>query len=272
MPNSNSNIQYIDLSGTFHAQKKYLQDLQYIQGNTIVDSTLRNNLTTVSSNLDSLNSNFQSASGNSTAVLTNQQNTKNIVDTELNRLNKKKQTVDSAMEGQKRMVELNDSYRQKYNYYINIMIIFVILLILYICIKMIKDKFPDIPSFVFDILYVLLFIIFLISMYYTVYLDNIINRDKLNFNELNYVSPNQLLANQQQDRQKMANSRNLLDAINLSGCVGNNCCDPNTSIWDEGNSLCVGISHFSPYSDYSDKIKSDFAYEGKDYSFLVTTK
>jgi len=70
----------------------------------------------------------------------------------------------------------------------------------------------------------------------------------------------------------MANSRNLLDAITLSGCVGNNCCDPNTSIWDEGNSLCVGISHFSSYSDYSDKIKSDFAYEGKDYSFLVTTK
>jgi glucan phosphoethanolaminetransferase (alkaline phosphatase superfamily) len=271
-PSSTTSIPFIDLSGTFHAQKKYLNGLQYMTENVIVNPGLTDNLTKISSNLDTINSQFQNAAGNSSSILTNQQNTLNIVNTELNRLNTKKDTVDSALQGQKRIVELNDSYRQKYNFYIKIMILFVILIIIYICINLIKEKFPDIPGFVFDISYVLLFILFITFMYYTVYLDNIINRDNLNFSELNYISPNQLTASQQNQQQQNANSKNLLDSINLMGCVGNNCCDPNTSIWDEGNSLCVGISHFSPYSDYSDKIKSDFACEGNQYSFLITNK
>jgi hypothetical protein len=263
---TSQSLPFIDLSGTFYAQKNYINDLNAT--GSYIDPVVSSNLRRLSTNLDGINTQFGNASASSASILTNQQSTLDIVNTELNRLTQKKTAVDTALQGQQRMVQLNDSYREKTNYYIKMMIIAIIFIIAYIFINIIREQFPSIPEFAFDIFYVVLFIMILVSFYYTIYLDNVMNRDNLNFNELNYISPNDIKS--QQNNQKLMDSGNLLNSINLYGCIGNNCCDPDTSVWDQGNSVCKGIQiqPFVSYSEYSNNtIKTNYACEGNDYSF-----
>jgi hypothetical protein len=234
-----------DLSGAFLAQKDYVLSLQKRPD---TDPTVSASLNNVQANLDALYKDFSNASGSSAAVLDHQAKMNNIVSTELDRLNKKKQNVDLAIEGQKRMVKLNDSYRKKYSYYVKIIILIIVFLSIFVLINVISKYLTFIPSFVFDIFYFLLAVTLVFTIYF-IYLD-IIWRDNMNFDELTFNPPNitdpNAVALAKQQSSKLGN---LLGTIDVIGCVGNNCCDPATSIWDSGNSVCKGISHFTSMGD-----------------------
>ena len=146
---------YLDLSGIFYAQKDYLKDLQNWPV-TDTNTDVATKITQLQSNLDTNYNNLKSASGSSSSVLDHQTQMNNIVTTEKNRLLKKKQLVDSALEGQKRMVLLNDSYRQKYSYYTKIILVIVFFLVIFIILNLLSKSLPFIPSYVFDILYFLI--------------------------------------------------------------------------------------------------------------------
>ena len=246
---------FFDLSGGFHAQRNYLNDLKYKE---VPDINILPQLNIISNSLDNLYKDFNTASGTTTAVLTNQADVKEIVDTELSRLQQKKTNVDTALEGQKRMVDLNESYRQKYSYFTRVLVIIVVFLVLYIIISIISTYLPDIPESLFDVIYFMLGVLFVFIMFF-LYLDYS-NRDNMDFNKLNYGPPNiPASANQIKEQQRNAlKMGDLLGSINITGCIGDKCCSDGTK-WDSGNSVCIRdgftlMNNNSASSNYASEI------------------
>jgi hypothetical protein len=252
-----------DLKGIFQAQEDYLKYIGELPPTN--PEGPQKTINAIQGNLDKLYTNFEKASGTSSAVLDHQTKINDIAQTELNRLQQKKTNVDLAIEGQKRMVKLNDSYRKKYSYYVKIMITTIVFLLIFIALNMMSNYFPIIPSLIFDILYFLLGTTLIFTIYFI--FQDIVWRDNMNFDELSFNAPNitdpLLIAQQQNQASKMGN---LLGTINVIGCVGNNCCDPNTAIWDAGNSVCKGISKFTGMSDIQIDAKANSPFEFGDYS------
>jgi hypothetical protein len=254
---------FFDLSGAFYAQKDHLLDLK---SRAPSDPELTPKLNMISNNLTTLYNNFKNASGSSNALLTNQTDVKNIVDTELKRLEEKKTNVDTALEGQKRMVQLNESYRQKYMYYTRVVVIVVVFLILYISISIASNYLTSIPETLFDVIYFILGLLFLFIMYFF-YLDYS-NRDNIDFNKLSFGPPNiPASANQIQEQQRNAlKLGDLLGSIDVTGCIGDKCCSDGTK-WDSGNLVCIrdGDS-FHTMNDNS--ASSNSASEITEYTFI----
>jgi len=155
----------------------------------------------------------------------NQNTIANIVKTEQERLEQKKELVDASMFEQKRLQSLNESYRQKYNYYIYILIAFILMFVSFIIIGQLSKTFTFIPTTVFDLLYVLTISIAGFYIYFNV-LD-IARRDHMDFSKIN-VNPPKQLTPEELEKQRASSYGN---GINLTPqfCVGANCCNPDTN-------------------------------------------
>jgi len=160
-----------------------------------------------------------------------------IVTDEKSRLLLKKQNIDGAIDEQKRMIQINDSYRQRYSYQVQMIIVAVITLVAFIFISFLSRTFTMVPGVFFDVLSVIVICVgFFTDLY--IYLD-IMKRDPMHFDELDLAGPVILTpAELEAQRAAAAKSGNLLGSINISGCVGPTCCDSTTK-WDAGNSVCT---------------------------------
>lgn len=224
---------YTDLSGIFQVQQSYYTPI--LAG--INDPSLNSNVNSVQSQLDNLNKGFQQANVSTTQVLTHQNDMINIVDTEKNRLLMKKQNIDNALVEKTRAIELNDSYRQRYEMYVKMVVVVVFGLAILFTIQLIGKYVPVIPSFLISLL-IAIDILVVIFICYFIYLD-IQKRDPLHFNELNLSGPAILSPDQIKDSTAKAQaSGDLLGSINLGQCIGVSCCSDGT-VWDAGNSYCV---------------------------------
>ena len=168
-----------------------------------------------------------------------------IVNKENERVDLKKSKIDSELQTQDRLITLNNSYRQKYNDYNNLYIIFILFLVISCGIMLIKRYFPFIPSSVFDIAFIIIIPLFCILLLYK-YLD-ISKHDNIYYDEIKRENPTILTAEQELERkvseeQKKLNSGSLL--ASYSGCIGAKCCSDGTT-WDSGNSVCVAKDEFT---------------------------
>ena len=166
------------------------------------------------------------------------------------------------------MVHFNDSYRQKYSYYTNILIIFIIIIIIFIIINTANRLLTDYPQYIFDILYAILALVLVFTIFF-VFL-NVTNRDNMNFSELSFNAPNIPLSGEQlkKQQQNSLNSGDLFGSVNLSGCVANNCCSSGT-VWDQGNLVCVAANGFTTMSNSSNSVVlSNYASEIGEYTFV----
>jgi hypothetical protein len=224
---------YTDVSGIFQVQQSYYTPL--LSG--IKDPSLNTSVNSVQTQLDNLNKGFQQANVSTTQVLTHQNDMMHIVDTEKKRLLEKKQNIDNALVEKNRAIELNDSYRQRYEMYIKMVVVVVFGLAILLTFQMIGKYFPMIPSFVISLL-IAIDILVVVFMCYFIYLD-ILRRDPLNFNELNLSGPAVLTPDQiKASTEKAKASGNLLGTVNLGQCIGVSCCSTGT-VWDASNSYCV---------------------------------
>jgi hypothetical protein len=255
---------FFDLTGTFIAQKNHLIDLK---NRNVDDTNVSNSLNTISNNLDAVYNNVQTASGISTAVLNNQRDMKEIVNTELNRLKTKKRKVDSAIQGQNRMIELNNSYREKTAFYIKIIIIIVIILIIYIIISLSKKRFDFIPEFVFDILQFILGTITIFVIYFA--FTNIMSRDNMDFSKLKIDPPKIPLTPEElkKEQQNSLEKGDLLGSISGAGCVADQCCSKGTE-WNPGNSVCIRSGFTTMGDTQMGGTSSNHASEVGKYSFI----
>jgi len=226
--------QQIDLSGIFHIQK------DYVSGIDTTDPTLRQKVSGIQSQLDKLHTDFKDSTTSTNTVLDHQQDMMNIVDTEKQRLLLKKEQIDTSFEGKKRGILLNDSYRQRFEQYTKIIVIIVFTLAIFIGILILGRNFPIIPSFVIDLLSIILFIVCFFSVYFS--LIDIYKRDKLNYNELDLQGPNILTPEEIEKKSKDAGKTgNLIGTINTGSCVGQECCSDGAK-WDSSHNYCISES------------------------------
>lgn len=116
-----------------------------------------------------------------------QAETQQILNHELGRLNNKKNGVDDAYAGTKRMVQLNQNYQKRYWDYTKILVVWVFVLVLYLAFKMIETYFPVVPPVLFDVLMIFL-VVFGIG--YTVYIYGTLQQyDLANYGKLNLSRP-----------------------------------------------------------------------------------
>ena len=224
-----------DLNGLVAVQNQFLTDLNsLVTNNYITDPT--NQLSIIQSTNNDINTNLLNASGSANALADHQVDMQKIVDDERSRLNDKKTQIDTALIGQQRIVSLNDSYRQRYSQYVNVIIVIVVTLALIITINIISKIFTMIPSLIFD----LLIIVILSAGIYLCYtiIININSRSKIDFNKLDLQPPKVLTADEIAAAKNTASkSGNLLGTVNLNGCVGPVCCGTGTT-WNDELAIC----------------------------------
>ena len=134
---------------------------------------------TILNNLNTLNANIA-------PIISREAQVKAITDTELDRLNDKKTEVDDAYSTNKRLVDLNDSYRKKqsqYNYMMFVVISFFVIMIILMQIQ----KVVPVISGILTIITVILAI--LVIVYVLVILVDIYRRDPNDFDKINYNPP-----------------------------------------------------------------------------------
>ena len=229
-----------DLNTLFNIQKKYVSDIASkaaVANSGAVDPTIVTDINSLKSNLDQIHIDYTNANSAGATALSHQSAIKTIVDDEKTRLDAKKEKIDNAIDGQQRVVMLNDNYRQKYAQYNNVYVVVVITLVLIIAISMASKYFTFIPSFVFDILIIF---IFAAALYicYLIFVD-IRSRDKMDFNKLSTGMPKiSTPAEIEASKALAASNGDLLGSINLNGCMMNSCCSDGTR-WDETAGRCI---------------------------------
>jgi hypothetical protein len=256
----------IDLNGVLNVQKDYLLNLKSQSQNSASAGVISD----IQTNLQNLYGDYTNSNQTTDGLLTQQTNVLNIVNTENQRLEDKKDSVDKILTGKKRAADLNNSARLRQNAYTNLLIVFIITLGLFIGIIILSRTFPFIPQSIFDILSI---IVISIGIFVGIYLFlDIQTRSKMNYDQLDLPGINKNVAGN--TLATGTDTGNLLDLINISGCVGSDCCGPNTT-WDQGNSKCssVSISGFTTMdvaynkSELS-KITPNSAFEFSNYVLL----
>jgi hypothetical protein len=270
MSNSNPIVPYVDLSGLFEIQKNYLNNLKSSSSNPeSVDK-----INDVQKQLQNLYSSFSTAKTSTDSILDHQNEMLDIVNKENNRLALKKQSVDTALDGKKRAIKLNESNRLRYEQYTKIIIVIIITLALFIGISITSKFLPFLPQFIFDILSIFVITIGLFTSYF-IFL-NMQMRSNMNFDELDLPGPKILSEEEiQKGKAQEAKYGNLLGSIDLVGCMGSDCCDVGT-LWDTGNSVCRPIVPFqNPFTtisvaykqgDINGPVKSNSPNEFESYS------
>jgi uncharacterized membrane protein len=198
----------------------------------------------INEQLENIYINLATLQGSQMNAMTKQTNVKNLIDTENSRLTQKKNTIDQAIDNQKRIIYFNDNSRKINLAYLSILITIAISLAMVYLVRIIFYHFGDsitqyVGNFFSDIIFNILMIaiisigILISAMNY----KTIIYRDPYNFDELRLSAP------------KMADSTenkggNLGLNPSGAGCIGPQCCTPSTpqtpgTQWSEIQGKCV---------------------------------
>ena len=136
----------------------------------------------------------------------------NIVKTEQDRLNNKKDDINSAYVGKQRAVQLNESYRLKYRQFMKILLVIIVTLVLFILITFLSVRFPFIPSFIFEILSIFIISAGIFIIYFM--MTDLVSRSNTYYNELNIPGPN-IGGNTIATSSSTTNWQDLLNGINF---------------------------------------------------------
>lgn len=243
-----------DLNGLVALQKEYLKVLENKQN----DPELTTKISQLQSELESAHTSFENANISSNNVLTHQEDVTDIVETEKDRLLLKKQSIDNALVGKKRAIELNDSYQKKQAEYNKIKFAWIIALAISVILVILKKNLVFLPSFIFDLFTII--VLFGVSIYTISILIEVSRREKINFNKLDLPDPAARTAAELQAAAKAAGKKeggDLLGGMNLYGCVGSFCCSPGTK-WDNDITKCVHDDEYDPNKIQEEPTKDSF--------------
>ena len=178
---------------------------------------------------------YHDANTSSTAVLDQQAQMINIVESEQQRLNAKKALMDQAEFQETREVLLNNTYRQQYGEYTKIVIVIVISLLIFVFIQYLTSIFAAVPSGLVVLLHIgnvvgaLIIITYIYAKLYS--------RDSINFDEIRLPPP---ITNATTIPTSTAQST-VPPSIWGNFCVGEKCCAVGT-VWDSTQGKCVAPS------------------------------
>lgn len=212
-----------------------INDIDYTNPGTVIDDT---NINDIIKNYNKVVKSYSNIDSSYDVVLQNQNTLSNIINTEQSRLEEKKELVDTSIFEQKRAQSLNESYRQKYNYYIYIIVAIILLFVSFIVIGEVSKTITFIPSVVYDLLYIVSITVVGFFIYFTM-LD-IARRDHMDFSKINVNPPKELSADElEKQRDSNYSGVDMMPKF----CVGSDCCNPDDvnypTIWDTETGRCV---------------------------------
>lgn len=230
----------IDFTSIFDIQRNYLANLNNITGNSYATLTYYQ---TLNSKLDDLYKSYSNNDAASSVAIDHQNEMKKIIEKENGRLNQKKVGIDNAYNTQKRLIELNESYRLKNAEYINILIVIIATILIYLALLLISRNIPFIPIILINILMGILFAVSIILIITLVLKINA--RDSMNFQKRIFVQPY---------KQEGNVFGSVSGNININGpglsqsCIGDRCCGSGTT-WDESQGRCYLRNAFTPMNE-----------------------
>ena len=181
---------------------------------------------------------------NSANVLSQQKGIQTIVDQEIDRLNKKKQSIEGAMTTQKRMMILNDSFLKRQRMFSKIAVAIVIGVSLIFLFRYFSINNPDLEGLanVISIFVIVSVFIYCMWVYWA-----ILRRDPVYFDQLYYIPGNVTPAPPTSSDaaysppNAVKNAQLINRNTNGEGqCVGSNCCSlANGTVWDSASNACV---------------------------------
>jgi hypothetical protein len=223
-------MSYIDLSNLVNLQRSFIGSA----GATSNPAALNQ----LDASLNALSMSLNQAGASIGPTLTYQSEVKTILDREKQRLDDKKNSIDAAYTGQKRMIDLTTSATNKNKAYNLILIIVVITLLAVLGIKQIYDN-GIIPNTVLDIMNIIILVVGIIYAI-VLYLDAS-SRSNMDFDQIALEAPKQKSQDEiAADRAAQLSSGNLSAATAAAnaGCIGAQCC-PVGSTFNEYNKICV---------------------------------
>jgi len=231
----------IDLSGVFFLDQSKLAGYTANSTNT---PGMQTQLTDLQKQLQNAYNSLSAVNNSSSQFLSNQNDIAQIINSESTELNNKLSEVNGNVNTKKRVLELNESSRLRTAAYTSLLLIVIFGLAAFAFIAVLSKTFTMVPGPVYDLLIIIVICYCGFSAYYKYY--EIINRDNLNFNEINQPSPDILTPAQ---IAKQAAGRglhgDLLGSLNLKQCLGESCCGADT-VWDPMAGICVLPEDLTP--------------------------
>lgn len=230
----------MDFAGYLNLQKDHLLNLG--QSSQLDSGVANQYIQDIQGKLDTVKNAYEEANVTTRDIVTHQKDVMDMVNTEYDRLNQKKASIDQAIDGQKRMITLNESYKMRYRYYLYMVITVLVTTVLYVIIRFLSKYLPGVPGAVWDLL---LIVIFVIAVYilYTSYVD-IQRRDVMNFNKLSYARPKKEDATGVSKITQVTSDGEQVDTEQKDTCVGETCCPSGDGdvIYDQTSGKCIANS------------------------------
>lgn len=211
---------WFDLSSIVGLQRSIISDLSR-------NSLVINNLDT---GLTNLNTALSAANTNVLPTLTYQNEVNTILERENTRLGERKQAIDIAETGQRRMIDLTNSATLKKQAINNMYVVVVVALLIYLGIKMLSTILPEIVADILTIILMSITIIILIKKY-----SDLSKRNNMDYNTIDFSVPVDVYGNSVAS--SVSTPTNLLD-FRLNGCIKESCCSEGTT-FNNKSSICV---------------------------------
>ena len=166
-----------------------------------------------------------------------------IIDKEMDRLNKKKQSIEGAMTTQERMVILNDSFLKRQQMFSRIALAVVIGMSLIFIFRYFSINNPDLEGLANVLSIFVIVVVFIYSMWIYV---AILRRDPIYFDKLIYTPDKATPAPTSSAVHSSGyGGTGSKQGVNPNQCIGSECCSSGT-IWNEKTNSCVPSSTTKP--------------------------
>tara|TARA_B110000285_G_C15005367_1_gene553573 strand:+ start:177 stop:974 length:798 start_codon:yes stop_codon:yes gene_type:complete len=197
------------------------------------------NQTEIASDVAAIGAAVATATDETEQILLRQNDMKDIVDAENERIQKNIKTTETNLLTKNRKMSFVENKRQRIEQYNEILYVFVISLSLIIIAIIGFQYLPFLPDFLLQFIVVIVGSFGLVKIF-NIY-RNLQTRSHLNYNELKLDAPNLISPDDVAKKQKAAaKSGDLLGSIDIGGCRGAECCDTaNDVIWSESSRKCI---------------------------------
>lgn len=202
-------------------------------------SQLRINLYT---NLKNMYSTYSQNLSTSAKTIGEQVIAVDIIENELKEAKRRLQAVDEEMDNKLRLVEINTYYSKYYNARVRIMITIVMACIPILILSVLKNK-SVIPSFIADILIIIILIFFCFIL--GVQLIDVFFRDNMNYDEFTWYFNTSTAPSPNNDTTATTTSTTTATTTSTTpACVGSACCYEG-STYDASQNICIPNSSYS---------------------------
>jgi glucan phosphoethanolaminetransferase (alkaline phosphatase superfamily) len=192
-------------------------------------------------NVGVLDKALEEANGNVSAALSKQDDVSDILNDEIDRLNKKKSQINNSQKGQMRVLMMNESYRKRQSEYLKLIIAVVIVFALVIIMRYMRVYFNVLPGAISTLIHILLFASVIIYSF-VIYI-NVSSREKINYDRLALPAPDIESSTDYEKRNAAAKkSGDLLGVSNSNLCKGSVCCTEDVTKWDTESKKCIGLT------------------------------